>query len=228
MSLLEQLKMLPEPLYTFEFTYNLMRGFINHTEGAIEASIATYKKTGPSTDKIDISPEEGIFQYVDHYQGLYEDIGHVILDNVFESYFPSLQRRSAFLTLIATYEHELESFCNFYAEKNNTPVKLNDLKGSGLERIHLFMKKIIGLEQSQSFPMIKKFIKLRNSCAHNDAKITTNDGQPILEIKHLIDQTSSKLSQDGQYVVIEKGFLSDALEELNSYVSEINKEIEKG
>lgn len=76
--------------------------------------------------------------------------------------------------------------------------------------------------------MIKKIIKLRNSCAHNDAKITTNDGQPIGEIKYLVDDTSTKVSQDGQYVLIEKGFLSDVLEELNSYISEIKNEIEKG
>ncbi len=228
MSFFEQLKVLPKPLYTFEFTYNLMRGFINHTEEAIEASIATYKTKGPCTDIIEIFPEEGIFQYAYHYQGLYEHIGDVILDNIFESYFPSLQRRSALLTLIATYEHELEKFCDFYAKENDTPVKLNDLKGSGLERVHLFMKKLIGLEQSQSFSMIKKIIKLRNSCAHNDAKITTNDGQPIREIKYLIEDTSTKVSQDGQYVLIEKGFLADVLEELNSYISEIKNEIEKG
>ncbi|HIF9075606.1 TPA: hypothetical protein ACX6NV_000433 [Photobacterium damselae] len=230
MSLLDKLalKTLPEPLYTFGFTYNLMRAFINHTEETINVSIATYKATGPSTEEIEICSEEGIYQYAYHYQGLYEHMGDVILDDVVENYFPSLQRRSALMTLIATYEHELEKFCYFYSEKNETPVKLNDLKGSGLERIHLFMTKLIGLKNSQSFPMIKKLIKLRNSCAHNDAKITTNDGQEIPSIKTLIDDTSIKVHQDGQHVLIEKGFLSDVLEVLNSYVVEIQKEIEKG
>lgn len=198
---------IPEPLYTFGFTYNLMCAFINHTEEAIDASIAAYKETGPSVDKIEICPKEGIYQYAYHYQGLYEHIDDVILDDVAENYFPSLQRRSALLTLIATYEHELEKFCNFYSKENETPVKLNDLKGNGLERVHLFMTKLIGLKNSQAFPVIKKLIKLRNSCAHNDAKITTNDGQ---------------------HVLIEKGFLSDVLEDLNSYIAEIQREIEKG
>ncbi|HIF9398881.1 TPA: hypothetical protein ACX6RT_002809 [Photobacterium damselae] len=227
MNLIDEL-LLQKPLYTFGFTYNLMRAFINHTEEAIDASIAAYKETGPSVDKIEICPEEGVYHYINHYQGLYEYIDDVILDNIVESYFPSLQRRSALLTLIATYEHELEKFCYFYSEKNETPVKLNDLKGSGLERVHLFMTKLIGLKKSQSFSMIKKLIKLRNSCAHNDAKITTNDGQEIPAIRSLIDDTSIKARQDGQHVLIEKGFLSDVLEVLNSYVVEIQKEIEKG
>jgi hypothetical protein len=220
--------LLQKPLYTFGFTHKLMRAFINHTEEAIDASIAAYKETGPSVDKIEICPEEGIYHYINHYQGLYEYIDDVILDDVAENYFPSLQRRSALLTLIATYEHELEKFCSFYSEEHNTPVKLNDLKGSGLERVHLFMTKLIGLENSQSFPMIKKLIKLRNSCAHNDAKVTTNDGQEIPAIRTLIDDTSIKVHQDGQHVLIEKGFLSDVLEVLNSYIAEIQKEIEKG
>ncbi|XDF76658.1 hypothetical protein AAFX60_007610 [Aliivibrio fischeri] len=230
MSLLDQLVFptISKPLYSFGFTYNLMRAFINHTEEAIDTSITAYKKAGPSVEKIEICPVEGIYQYINHYQGLYEHIDDVILDDVAENYFPSLQRRSALLTLIATYEHELEKFCSFYSQEHKTPVKLNDLKGSGLERVHLFMTTLIGLENSQSFPMIKKLIKLRNSCAHNDAKITTNDGQPIKEIKYLIDDGSIKVRQDGQYVRIDKGFLSDVLEELNSYISEIQKVIEKG
>ncbi|MCD9514201.1 hypothetical protein [Photobacterium carnosum] len=227
MNLIDEL-LLQKPLYTFGFTHKLMRAFINHTEEAIDASIAAYKETGPSVDKIEICPEEGIYQYAYHYQGLYEHMGDVILDDVVENYFPSLQRRSALLTLIATYEHELEKFCNFYSQENETPVKLNDLKGCGLERVHLFMTKLIGLKNSQSFSMIKKLIKLRNSCAHNDAKITTNDGKEIPAIRTLIDDTSIKVRQDGQHVFIEKGFLSDVLEELNSYISEIQKVIEKG
>ncbi|MBI6378791.1 hypothetical protein NAB24_15145, partial [Proteus mirabilis] len=134
MSFLDQLALnkLPKPLYTFDFTYNLMRAFIYHTEETIDASIATYKKSGPSSEIIEISPEEGIYQTDYHYHGFFEHMGDVILDDIAENYFPSLQRRSALLTLIATYEHELEKFCDFYSKKNKTPVKLNDLKGSGL------------------------------------------------------------------------------------------------
>lgn len=158
MSLFDNLELqeIPTPLYTFNVTYRLMSAFISNTEEAVDLSISTYKATGPHIDRIEICPEEGIYQHIEHYHGLDEHVGDIILDDVFENYFPNLQRRSAFLTLIATYEHELERFCDFYARKHQTPVKLNDLKGKGLERTHLFMKKLIGLEHSQSFPKIKK------------------------------------------------------------------------
>lgn len=99
MSLFDKLVLptIPEPLYAFDFTYNLMRAFIYHTEETIDASIATYKKNGPSTEIIEISPEEGIYQTDYHYHGLFEHMGDVILDDIAENYFPSLQRRSALL-----------------------------------------------------------------------------------------------------------------------------------
>ncbi|QFV07573.1 hypothetical protein [Proteus mirabilis] len=99
MSLFDKLVLptIPEPLYTFDFTYNLMRAFIYHIEETIDASIAAYKKNGPSTEIIEISPEEGIYQTDYHYHVLFEHMGDVILDDIAENYFPSLQRRSALL-----------------------------------------------------------------------------------------------------------------------------------
>ena len=85
---------IPKPFYTFGFTYNLMRAFINHTEEAIDASIVAYKDTGPSVDEIEISPEEGIYQCAYHYQGLYEHMDDVILDDVVENYFPRKRNAS--------------------------------------------------------------------------------------------------------------------------------------
>ncbi|EMC9359155.1 hypothetical protein VRP43_001622 [Proteus mirabilis] len=83
MSLFDKLVLptIPEPLYTFDFTYNLMRAFIYHTEETIDASIATYKKNGPSTEIIEISSEEGNYQTDYHYHGLFEHMGDVILDD---------------------------------------------------------------------------------------------------------------------------------------------------
>ena len=211
------------PLFTFGFTYNLMRSFIQHTEDSIRSSIATYKANGPEIEEIEVCPVDGIYQYIEHYQGL--DSQDVILDHVFESYFPSVQRRSALLTLVATYEHELERFCDMYAEEHNTPIKLNDLRGQGLERVNLFVKKIIGLKCSMAFPTIKKIIKLRNSCAHNDAKLTTKDGQLIKEIEGLINDDTIDVTQDGNQVHIDEGFLSFVLDQFDNYVTEIEQAI---
>lgn len=211
------------PLFTFDFTYNLMRSFITHTEDSINTSIVEYTKNGPETYEIEICPEEGIYQYVEHYKGL--DSQDALLDDIFKNYFPSVQRRSALLTLVATYEHELEIFCDKYAERHNSPIKLNDLKGQGLERIHLFVKNIIGVQNSKFFPIIKKIIKLRNSCAHNDARLLEKDGQPIKPIEELINDPTINVSQDGNQIHISEGFLIFVLDQFHSYTDEIRLKI---
>jgi len=200
-----------------------MRSFIQNTEDSIRVSIATYKKNGPEVEQIEICAEEGIYQYVEYYQGL--DSQDVFLDDIFENYFPSVQRRSALLTLVATYEHELERFCDIYTEQHNSPVKLNELKGQGLERVNLFVKKIIGSDNSTAFPTIKKIVKLRNSCAHNDAKIQEKDGQPIKMIEELINNNSIDVSQDGKQVHIDEGFLVFVLDQFDAYTNEIQETI---
>lgn len=200
-----------------------MRSFIQHTEDSIRSSISTYKENGPEVEEIEICAEEGIYQCVESYQGL--DSQGVFLDDIFENYFPSVQRRSALLTLVATYEHELERFCDIYTEQHNSPVKLNELKGQGLERINLFVKKIIGSDNSKVFPTIKKIVKLRNSCAHNDAKIQDKDGQPIKMIEELINNNSINVSQDGKQVHIDEGFLIFVLDQFDAYTSEIQETI---
>jgi hypothetical protein len=213
------------PLFTFDFTFNLMRSFIMHTEESINVSISRFKEKGPEVEEIEIDPEEGIYQYTEYYQGL--DSQEVMLDDIFINYFPSVQRRSALLTLVATYEHELERFCDIYTEKHNAPVKLKDLKGQGLERVHLFVKKIIGLDNSTVFPTIKKIIKLRNSCAHNDAKAEEKDGQPIKAIDELIKDASINVSLDGRQVHIDEGFLIFVLNQFHAYTDEIKETINK-
>jgi hypothetical protein len=214
---------IPRPLFTFDFTYNLMRSFIRHTEESIHTSIVAYRENGPEVEEIEICAEDGIYQCIEHYQGL--DSQDVFLDDIFTNYFPSVQRRSALLTLVATYEHELERFCDIFANQHNTPVRLNELKGQGLERVHLFVKRIIGLQNSNAFPNIKKIIKLRNSCAHNDAKICGKDGQPIVAIEELINDETIDLTQDGTQVHIAEGFLLYVLNQFDAYTNEINQTI---
>lgn len=212
------------PLFTFDFTYNLMRSFIRHTEESIQTSIAAYRENGPEVQEIEICAEDGIYQFIEHYQGL--DSQDVLLDDIFTNYFPSVQRRSALLTLVATYEHELERFCDVYANQHKTPVKLNELKGQGLERVHLFVKKLIGLQNSNIFPTIMKIIKVRNSCAHNDAKICDKDGQPIKAIEEMINDDEINLTQDGKQVHIAEGFLLFVLNQFDAYTNEIKETID--
>lgn len=47
---------------------------------------------------------------------------------------------------------------------------------------------MIGMKSTSHYSNIKKITKLRNSCAHNDAKYLENDGQNIKSIIELIEK----------------------------------------
>jgi hypothetical protein len=212
------------PLFSFDLTYKMMRSFISHTEESIKSSIDTFKEKGPEEYEIEVCSEENIYQYVKTYMGL-DDQDDVFLEDIFTSYFPSIQRRSAFLTVFGFYEYEIEKFCSHFASKNQTNITLSDIKNNGLERSHIFIKKIIGVNDTAAFSELKKIIKLRNSCAHNDARITLKDGQDIKEIVTLLREQSTLLERDGDHILFNTGFIEYVLECFNRYIIEIKKQV---
>ena len=74
------------PLFTFDFTYNLMNSFILHTEESIETSIAAYKENGPEVVEIEICADEGIYQYVEHYKGLDDQDVRILMTLITDSH----------------------------------------------------------------------------------------------------------------------------------------------
>jgi len=207
------------PTFSFSFTYNLMQSYIEHAEDIVNNSIQEFKTKGPEVFEIEICAENDIYQYTEHYMGL--DNGDVDLTEIFTLYFPSLQRRSSFLTLFGTYEHEIEKFCVSFAKKEKTSVSLSYIKGKGLERSHLFIKKVVGLADSVAFVELKQIIALRNSCTHNDARFITNDGQELAQITRLIDSKSEFLAKDNKEVLFKSGFLLHVLNLFDLYIKEI-------
>lgn len=212
-------KLTIRPIHSFNFTYNFMRSFIDHAETNISNSIKHFKDVGPEVDEIEICAEENIYQFVEYYMGL--DNADVDLEETFTKHFPSLQRRSALLTLFGTYEHEIEKFCMNYAKQEESPVSLSDIKGKGLERCHLFIKKIIGLTESPSFLELKKVIPLRNSCAHNDGRYKRKDNQEIREIVELIAEQPNFLEKNYNEVLLKEGFLRYVIDLFDAYIKEI-------
>jgi hypothetical protein len=56
------------------------------------------------------------------------------LEGIFKEYFPTLQRRSAFLSLYGFLEHELDKLCMLYSKTENDKIDFRELKNSGIER----------------------------------------------------------------------------------------------
>ena len=211
------------PIHDFSFNLMLLHGFINQTEASIRDSIAKYEADGPETFVVEDYPEDDIYIAIDSYMGI--DDQAVNLDDIFKKYYPSVVRRSALLTIIGLLEHEFEKFCISYSKRHSTNINLTDLKWSGFERCHLYLKKIVYLKNSRAYPEIKKIIKLRNSCAHNDARLVNNDNQEIQEITRLLEQHPDLLERDNEQVLFHEGALLAFLKVFEEYIKEIETHI---
>ena len=217
------LAMLPPQFshYDISLTFEIIASLNAQTDASIESNVNQFLKEGPEIEEHEISAEHDAYHIVEWYMGL--DNGSVDLNDMFTSYYPSVTRRSVFLTLYGMLEHDYEKLCNGFAKIHNVPIKLSDLKGSGFERCDLYAKKIIGMPTSKHYAMVKKVTKLRNVCAHNDARFVGNDDSPFTELEDLMDTYSDKLVKDGQQVNFKAGSLQAMTSILKNYFNDVEE-----
>lgn len=211
--------------YDVSLTLDIIDTFIAQTETSIAENIRQFQIQGPETTEIEISPEDNIYQTIDHYLGL--DSASVDLDDMFTLYYPSVTRRSVFLTLYGMLEHDFERLCNGFARLHRTPVTLGDLKGHGFERSDLFARQIIGMQSSSHYQMVKKVTKLRNACAHNDARFVENDGRRIAQIEALMQIYPEQLCPDGEQVNFKAGSLQSLTSILKNYFNDVEEALRR-
>jgi hypothetical protein len=148
------------------------------------------------------------------------------LDGIFEEYFPSLQRRSAFLTLWGFLEHQLDELCLFYQSEKGFGLSFMDLSGQGIDRSTNYLEKVAGLKDlkaSQEWNVLKTLQRIRNGITHYDGKLRDNLGNPKSGI--LSDmKTVGFLSGDDQ-IVVGEGFLSKVVNTCDDYFKLIEKAI---
>lgn len=202
-------------------TFEIIASLNTQTDAYVEAGIEKYRSEGPEIEEHEISAEDGAYYYMEYYQGL--DSSSVNLDEMFTSYYPSVIRRSVFLTLYGMLEHDYEKLCNGFAKGHGKSVKLSDLKHSGFERCDLYAKKVIGMPASDHYSMVKKVTKLRNACAHNDARFVENDDRPIRELEDLIRIFPELLVKDGKQINFKAGSLQAMTKILKDYFNDVEK-----
>lgn len=205
--------------YDVSLTFEIIDSLNVQTEASIAGNISEYRTKGTEIEEYEISAEDNLYHVVEYYMGL--DSGSVDLDYMFTSYLPSATRRSVFLTLYGMLEHDFEKLCNGFAKIHNAPVKLSDLRNSGFERCDLYARTIIGMEPSNHYSAVKKITRLRNACAHNDARFVSNDNTPIPELIYLMRTYSTEFVEDGRQINFKAGSLQTMTNILKNYFNDV-------
>ncbi|MGM7448506.1 UNVERIFIED_ORG: hypothetical protein DFO82_2614 [Idiomarina abyssalis] len=210
-------------LYDVSFSLELIKSFIEGIETQADESVARFEKK-KKTLVLDEVPEENHTRVVDVHQGLDDETWD--LAELFINYFPSLQRRSALLTLSGYFEHELDKLCLLYQSERSYQSSLSDIKRKGIDRSTNYLEKVAGIDvhkTSSEWNEIKKIQKIRNVIVHQDGKLSDYQGNSIKAAKDFIKQVDSL---DGEEeVVIKSGFLSYVVGIYESYFQLLSESI---
>ncbi|SKC47136.1 hypothetical protein [Ohtaekwangia koreensis] len=196
-------------------TLQLLTFFVKRTEQQIDASTEHFKNN-KKEDFIVFSEEEKIGQSVTHYEGL-DDMGWD-LDKLFTSHFPNLQRKSAFLTLYAFLEHELDKLANKLKDEISHPARLEDIAGNGIHRSFSYMQLIVGLKIDKSdnrWNKIYQINKLRNMIIHSDGQLSADETARKSEEKFMAILKSHITVRDGE-LVLELTFLPYVIQQFDA------------
>ena len=210
--------------YDLKFSIELLEVFVKNSESQIDLSIEEYSKK-KETLILDEIPEMNTSRIVDVHNGL--DSESWDLDGIFNEFFPTLQRRSAFLTLYGFLEHELDKLCMLYKKSKNHNIDFRDLKDLGIERSvkYLIVIAELPIEKGDSkWGNIKSIQKIRNLIVHNDGK--------LIDLDNLPRKTEQRIVSDNQFLTgeneinIHRGYLLYVLETFDSFFKYIDELIQ--
>jgi hypothetical protein len=195
------------------FSAELIESFVDGIETQAAESVVNYEQR----KRIEV---------VEHYsrvvhQGLHNETWD--LPTIFREYFPSLQRRSALLTVCSYFEHELDKLCRLYQSEKDFRLALSDLGDKGIDRSTKYLEKVVGLNvhrASQEWQEIKKIKNIRNDIVHRAGKLR---GDPAV-IKWVNKLESLSLDDEGE-IVVGKGFLSHVIHTYATYFKLIGDSI---
>ncbi|MEW8442023.1 MAG: hypothetical protein AB2689_28080 [Candidatus Thiodiazotropha taylori] len=211
--------------YDVSFSIELMKGYIESVEKQVDESISRYKEEKEEVVLEEIQ-EEGYVRAVEYFRGLDDETWD--LDGIFGEYFPSLQRRSALVTLFSFFENELNRLCNLYQSHKAIKVSFKDLNGQGIDRAVLYLDKAVDLnvqKQSAEWAEIKNIQKVRNLIIHLDGNLISIDGKPKKDEQNYVKQHQN-LNGEKEIVILD-GYLQHVLNTIHKYFKMLSVEIER-
>lgn len=141
--------------------------------------------------------------------------------------YPHIHRESLILTIYSFFENQLNRLCAILSESVSTNISLKDLKGQGIERAFLYLKKVAGFDLSgmgKELPYIKNVNTIRNLIVHNGAMIPERPDHKLLRF---VTENPHLYGKAGQGIIIRSEFIDQLLEMLINFFKKLEKEVQK-
>lgn len=139
-----------------------------------------------------------------------------------------MQRKSALISLYSFLEFELDNLCALLKKQEGYKIDFKDIKGKGIERSILYLKKVANLQLDKGDSIWLEVIniqKIRNLIVHNNSKLKLLDGKQKEDESQYI-KGNIFLSGESE-IIINKGFLTHVLKSFNELFKKIDSLIQK-
>ncbi|WP_110456901.1 hypothetical protein [Shewanella algidipiscicola] len=212
-------------LYYMGPTIDLLIVFADSTESQISSQIQNYRENKQNI----VIEHDGIPEadyMVTEFAGLTSDTWD--LKSVFSEYYPNLHRRSAILTIVGIFEHELVNLCTKCFEEFDLQESLKDTRGKGLEGAVKYLSKIVKVEMhksTQTWQTVLKIVKLRNALIHQDGKVIDHAGNEISAIIEHCRAVDSLSIDENNQLVLREGYLHFVLDTYRKYIELVNRSL---
>jgi hypothetical protein len=205
--------------YDISFSIELMESYTSLIESQAEELYKNFEKF-KNCEILEEVPEENYARIVVTHQGLNDETWD--LNGIFSDYFPSLQRRSALITLCSYFESELDKLCILFKNEKSLLIDLADINNKGIERSTCYLEKVVGIKtfkNTQVWNEIRIIHKLRNVFVHQNGEII-NAKKEVIDFINRIDSLKSN-----NEIIIYKGFLSFVVNIYKNYFKILNESI---
>ena len=139
-------------------------------------------------------------------------------------YFPNTMRASTFVACYDAFVVHLGQLCHLKARGVGCLLRVNDIRGQGVERAKLYLKKVLQVpfpDDTREWTIIKNYGRVRNCLVHGDGK-PARMGESKKAEQAVHDLPALRLDIAGR-IWIERGFVSGVLKTLNKFLDTLSR-----
>lgn len=139
--------------------------------------------------------------------------------------FPGIHRESILITIYNYLESELNDICRIISDSIDSPLKLKDLHGKGIERAQVYLSKVAGFDFSAfspELPYLKKVNLLRNQVVHNGGRLPEGANQ---ELNVFVQTNTNLIGSPGDMVRLRSEFVEEFIKNLEGFFEKLEVEV---
>lgn len=163
----------------------------------------------------------------DFIDGIPEDNIHDVKDFFFDEYykidevFIGVFRKSTVVTIHSFLDHSMHNTCNRLSRAHDYPVKVDDIKGSGIVRSKNYLEKLAKVDFEKTklnslWGKIQELNAIRNCIVHTEGNVKAVNSSKKLE--KIIERRGDLSLQNEFYIKISRDFVDSCINVVEEFL----------